>query len=76
MWLIDAKSVKPAVGWAVEVGGARWEGPILWVRERGSPPADAVAAKATSATDGVLSVSGPTAPPPAGAVVVVVVPEK
>lgn len=75
-WIVEAKSVNPAVGWTVEVGGARWEGPMIWLHERGSPPADAVTAKATAATGGVLSVSGPTAPPPAGALVVVVVPEK
>ena len=75
-WIVEAKRVTPAVGWSVEVGGDRWEGAILWVRERGSPPAGAVVARATAATGGVLSVSGPTAPPPAGALVVVVVPEK
>ena len=76
VWIVDAKSAAPAVGWAVEVGGARWDGPVLWARDRGGAPADAVVAKATRATGGVLSVSGPTAPPPAGALVVVVVPEK
>lgn len=74
-WFVDAKSVKPAVGWAVEVGGARWEGPVVFARDHGAAPADAVGAKATAATGGVVSVSGPTAPPPAGALVVVVVPE-
>jgi hypothetical protein len=76
VWIVDAKSATPAVGWALKVGGTRWDGPVLFARDRSGAPADAVAAKATSATDGVLSVSGPTAPPPAGALVVVVVPEK
>lgn len=75
-WVVEARRATPAVGWAVEVGGARWVGPTRWVRERGAAPAGGVEAEATSATGGVLAVSGPTAPPPAGALVVVVVPEK
>ena len=75
-WIVEARRATPAVGWAVEVGGARWVGPTLWVRERGAVPPGGVEARATSATGGVLAVSGPTAPPPAGALVVVVVPEK
>jgi hypothetical protein len=76
VWIVEAKRATPAVGWAVKVDGTRWDGPVLWARDRSAAPAGAVTAKATAATDGVLSVSGPTAPPPAGALVVVVVPEK
>jgi hypothetical protein len=77
VWIVEAKAAKPAVGWKVEVGGTTWEGAVIWTHERAEVVASSVAvtAKATSATDGVLSVSGPTAPPPAGALVVVVVPE-
>jgi hypothetical protein len=78
VWIVEARSAKPAVGWKVEVGGARWEGPIIWTHERADlvGATGALSAKATSATGGVLKVSGPSAPPPAGALVVVVVPEK
>ncbi|HUQ05433.1 MAG TPA: hypothetical protein VM261_23185 [Kofleriaceae bacterium] len=77
VWIVEAKRAAPAVGWKVQVGGTSWEGPILWTRERADiVGTGAVNAKATSATGGVLTVSGPTAPPPAGALVVVVVPEK
>ena len=76
LWVVESKGAKPAVGWKVEVGGKRWEGPMIWTRTRadlvGTP---AVTVKASSATGGVLTLSGPTSPP-AGALVVVVVPEK
>jgi hypothetical protein len=79
VYVIDASRVKPppapAVGIALDVGGARWDGPIVWVRERGDN-ADAVAGTASAATGGVLTVSGMSSAPPAGALVVVVVPEK
>ncbi len=78
-WVVDAASLRakasPAVGWSLSIGGAAWSGPIVW-RRAADAGGDAVTARATAATGGVLSVSGPTAAPPAGALVVVVVPEK
>ena len=80
-WIIDATAARPApaVGLALSVGGARWDGPVVWVRRRADAPAAAapIAARAAGpATGGVLAVSGRAAPPPPGALVVVVVPEK
>jgi hypothetical protein len=80
VWIVEARSAKPAIGWKVKVGGATWEGPMIWTHERADVVGTAaVTAKASSATGGVLTVSGPSAPsgpPPAGALVIVVVPEK
>lgn len=80
IWLIDAAKAKaaPAIGLALDVGGTRWDGPVIWVRDRADAPAGEVVAGVANAaaTGGVLTVSGMSAPPPAGALVVVVVPEK
>jgi hypothetical protein len=82
MWIIDAARAKPnpAIGLALDVGGARWDGPVVWMRDDSDAvkldAGDVVRGTAASATKGVLAVSGPTGAPPAGALVVVVVPEK
>ncbi len=78
IWIVAAAATSPAVDPTIAVGGARWHGPVLWVRDRADAPVapGAIEARAVAATAGVLTVSGPAAPPPAGALVVVVVPEK
>jgi hypothetical protein len=79
VFVIDGSKTRPspAVGLALEIGGTRWDGPLVWVRDRADAPAGTVvAATAGTATKGVLAVSGISTAPPAGALVVVVVPEK
>ncbi len=77
--VVDARATRlaPAIGLSLRAGGAGWDGAVIFVRGDGDVPirpGPRVRAKATAARAGTVSIDGSV--PAAGALLVVLLPEK